>query len=82
MGEIPALDQLFLIGPSGNLMAQLTGASANFQGVKQDVSVDLIDVPSGSELVVRIIEDPVGTTVASPRQPSLQPELACRSPWR
>ncbi|MGC8640207.1 MAG: hypothetical protein ACP5XB_10075 [Isosphaeraceae bacterium] len=65
---VPALDQLYLVGPTGNLLAQLTGASAIFQGLRQDLRVGLSDVPLGSCLVVRIIEAPVAT--ASPSSPS------------
>ena len=58
---IPALDQLYLVGPTGTLLAELTGAAANFQGPRQDVSVGLSRVPSGSNLVVRIVETPIAT---------------------
>ena len=62
---VPALDQLYLIGPSGGVLAELIGASADFQGDRQDVSVGLSHVASGSSLVVRIIEDPLPTATVS-----------------
>jgi hypothetical protein len=74
---IAALDQLYLVGPTGNLMAKLTGASTYAQGPEQDVSVSLSRVPVGSDLVVRIVETPLATaptakslTAASSAQPA------------
>jgi hypothetical protein len=61
--EIPALDQLYLVGPTGIMLAQLTGASANWQGPRQEVNVGLAGVPKGANLVVRIIES---STAPSP----------------
>jgi len=66
---VPKLDQLYLVGPSGALLTQLKGASAYAQGPSQDMTISLSAVPTGSELLFRIVESP-GTTAAGPLQQS------------
>lgn len=66
---VPKLDQVYLVGPSGTLLTQLKGASAYAQGPSQDMTISLSAVPTGSELLFRIVESP-GTTAAGPLQQS------------
>ena len=67
---IPALDQLYLVGPEGNLLSELKGASANLAGPRQDVSISLSGIPQGDQLLVRIVENPAVVPQTPPPQPA------------
>ncbi len=68
---IPALDQIYLVGPSGVVLTMLQGASAYAQGSRQDMMILLSAVPDNSELLVRIVETPAPSVAAGPPQASL-----------
>ena len=53
---IPALDQLYLVGPSGKVLTMLQGVAAYAQAPRQGVMIFLSAVPDNSMLLVRIIE--------------------------
>ena len=72
----PALDQLYLVGPQGNLLAELKGASANFVGPRQDVDISLSGIPQGSQLVLRVVENPAIAPQTSLPQPAPTGTLA------
>jgi hypothetical protein len=65
---IPALDQLYLVGPSGVVLTMLKGASAYAQGPRQDMMILLSAVPDNSELLVRIVETTALSLAAGPPQ--------------
>jgi len=65
---IPALDQLYLVGPSGVVLTMLKGASAYAQGPRQDMMIFLSAVPDNSELLVRIVETLSPSLAAGPSQ--------------
>ena len=67
---IPALDQLYLVGPSGVVLTRLQGASAYAQGPRQDMMILLGAVPNNSELLVRIVETPTPSVAAGSPQAS------------
>ncbi len=67
---IPALDQLYLVGPSGVVLTMLKGASAYAQGPPENMMILLSAVPNNSELLVRIVETRAPSVVASPQQAS------------
>jgi hypothetical protein len=67
---IPALDQLYLVSPSGVILTMLKGASAFAQGARQDMTILLSAVPDNSELLVRIVETPAPSVAAGPPQAS------------
>ena len=73
---IPALDQIYLVGPQGNLLAELKGASANFAGLRQDLTIALSGIPQGSQLVVRIVENLTVVSDSSVLQAALLGNLA------
>ncbi len=66
----PALDQLYLVGPKGNLLAELKGASANWAGPRQDLTISLSGIPQGDQLLVRIVENPVVVPQTQAPQPA------------
>lgn len=78
VGMVPALDQLYLVGPTGGVLAKLTGAAAAMQGPLQDVNVGLSGVPSGSSLLVRIVETPL-VSAAEPSSSNSNPSVASLS---
>lgn len=84
---VPALDQLYLVGPAGNLMLKLTGASALLQGTRQDIQISFSHIPNGSDLVLRIIEAPTPTAngtaaaTASTSATAMQPAAAATMPF-
>jgi hypothetical protein len=63
---IPALDQLYLVGPLGVVLTMLKGAAEYAQGPRQDMIILLSAIPDDSELLVRIIETQAPTVAASP----------------
>lgn len=65
---MPALDQLYLVGPSGVVLTMLTGASAYAQGPHQGMMIFLTSVPDNSELLVTIVETATPSLPASPSQ--------------
>jgi hypothetical protein len=65
---IPALDQLYLVGPSDVVLTMLKGASAYAQGPQQDMMILLSAVPDNSELLLRIVETPAPSLAAGPPQ--------------
>jgi len=67
---IPALDQLYLVGPSGVVLTMLQGASAYAQRPRQDMMILLSAVPDNSELLVRIVETPAPSVAAGSPQAS------------
>jgi hypothetical protein len=60
--DIPALDQLDLVGPTGEVLAELKGISSGWQGTSQDLRIWLSGVPNGAVLVLRIVDNHVVTT--------------------
>ena len=67
---IPALDQLYLVGPSGVVLTMLKGASAYAQGPRENMMILLSAVPNNSQLLVRIVETPAPSAGAGPQQAS------------
>ena len=67
---IPALDQLYLVGPSGVILTMLKGASAYARGPRQEMMILLSAVPDNSELLLRIVETPAPSVAAGPSQAS------------
>ena len=68
----PALDQLYLVGPKGDLLAQLKGASEYSDGPRQAVTISLSGIPQGAQLLVRVVETPI----VVPQAPMPAPQSA------
>ncbi|HMF37676.1 MAG TPA: hypothetical protein VKF17_13600 [Isosphaeraceae bacterium] len=67
---IPALDQLYLVGPSGVILTMLKGAAEYAQGSRQDMTIFLSAIPDNSELLMRIVETPASNMAGGPQQAS------------
>src|SRR5271157_6543588 len=67
---IPALDQLYLVGPSGVVLTMLKGAAEYAQGSRQDMTIFLSAIPDNSELLMRIVETPASNMAGGPQQAS------------
>jgi hypothetical protein len=75
--ETAALDQVYLVGPSGAMLAEVTGASLDSVGARQVLTISLNDVPAGAELLVRIIEN----SAVEPTSPAPDTTPAVRVPF-
>ena len=63
--DAAALDEVYLVSPSGVLLASLKGASAALDGQLQQLTISLASVPIGAQLLVRIVENPGSAAVDS-----------------
>jgi hypothetical protein len=65
----PAVDELDLVSHDGAVLASMQGVSAATasQGPLQDINIDLSNIPTGAELLLRLVASPgVSTPVTSP----------------
>jgi len=68
----PAVDQLYLVGHDGSVLASMQGVSAATasQGPQQDINIALSNVPTGAELLLRLMANPGLSTPSPTSSPS------------
>ena len=57
--EVPAIDQLYLVSPTGTILVAMQGVAANVQGNHQAIDISLNNVPAGAQLLVHVGEQAI-----------------------
>ena len=57
--EVPVIDQLYLVSPTGTILVAMQGVAANVQGNHQAIDISLNNVPAGGQLLVHVGEQAI-----------------------